>query len=51
MVDLWRSCYDNVPVEYKQPEDVVLGLQMASEGFSCEAGTTDLTINASTLLR
>jgi hypothetical protein len=49
MVDLWRLCYDNVPVEYKQPEDVVLGLQMALEGFSREAGTTDLAINATML--
>ncbi len=40
MVDLWRLCYDDAPVEYEQPEDVVLGLQMALEGFSCEAVIT-----------
>jgi hypothetical protein len=38
-VDLWRACNNDVLVEYKQPEDVVLGLQMTSEG------TTDLAIN------
>jgi hypothetical protein len=49
MVDPWRSCYDNVPVEYKKPEDDVLGLRLALEGFSHEAGPTDLAINVSTL--
>jgi hypothetical protein len=49
MVDHWRLCYDDVPVEYERPENVMLGLQMASEGFSCKAGATDLAINASML--
>ncbi len=49
MVDIWRACNNNVSVEYKQPEDVVLGLQMALEGPSLKAGTTDLAINAPTL--
>jgi hypothetical protein len=42
-------CNDDISVEYKQPENVMLGLQMALEGFSCKAGTTDVTVNPPTL--
>ncbi len=48
-VDLCRMCNNYVPVEYEQPENVMLGLQVAPEGFSYKAGATDVTINPTTL--
>ncbi len=48
-VDHCRACNDDVPVEYERPEDVVLGLQVALEGSSHEAGATDFTHNPMTL--
>ncbi len=51
MVDHWCACDDDIPVEYKRPEDVMLGLQMVSEGFSRKAGATNLACNTSTLRR
>jgi hypothetical protein len=48
MVDCSILIRDNVPIENKQPVYVVLHLQVAFEGFSRKADTTDLAINAST---
>jgi hypothetical protein len=45
MVDHWRVCNDDIPVAYKRPEDVMLGLQMALEGFSRKAGATNLRMH------
>jgi hypothetical protein len=49
MVDYCRACNNNVPVEYEQLENVLLGLQVALEGSSHEAGATDFTLNPMTL--
>jgi hypothetical protein len=49
MVDLCRACNGNASVEYEQPKNVMLGLQMAFEGFGRKAGATDVTINPTTL--
>jgi hypothetical protein len=49
MVDLCRTCNDDISVEYKQQENIMLGLQMALEGFSRKAGATDVTVNPTTL--
>jgi hypothetical protein len=48
MVDHSILLRDDVPIENKQPVDVMLHLQVAFEGFSCKAGATDLAFNAST---
>ncbi len=47
MVDYIVLFRDDVPIENERLVDAVLRLQVAFEGFSRKADTTDLAINAS----
>jgi hypothetical protein len=49
MVDNSGSLWDKIPIELKQPVDVVLCLQMALKRFSCKADAADFAVNAPTL--
>jgi hypothetical protein len=49
MVDDSGLLWDQVPIEHKQPVDVVLCLQMALKRYSHKADATNFTFNPPTL--